>query len=154
MTVAEEAAIQRVLEALDESSSLGKEEQARQIVDLLALGIPPSSFKQGPGERRIYPHSLDVNGFAVTTAPKDLTIFGPFGPIIALSVDTTNTTSDAILQGEDTQAGSALRVRAGRVRRIEFDTPTDSQGVRVNQMKWRLSASATEANKVFLIEVE
>lgn len=149
----EELRLQKILDAMDQSSSLTPEQLTELKNRLAGEAIPPAG-PMGIRERKPYPRSLGVNGFPVTTTPRVLTINGPFGPIVAMSVDTTDTTSDILLQGADAEASAAIRVRAGRVRRIEFDTPTDSTGQRVASMVWTMTASAIEAGKIVLIEVE
>jgi len=121
---------------------------------MYAQGIPATASSI-PVRRgvRLPPRSLNVNGFNLTAAEKILTIEGPFADVTALYVDNTDATYDAIIRFTSLQAAQAIRVRAGKVRRAEFDTPTDSQGGVLAALEIGASATGTQTAPTY-IEVE
>lgn len=146
-------ALQALLALADNGTSLSAEERLALTEELLTRGIPPIT---GSVQDAIvpYPRSADLNGYDVLTGSRPVRLEGPFGPVVALYVDASDTTSDVFLLGEGLSGPQAIRVRGGQKRRLEFYTPTDGSGVRLQRLTFVLWSSATQTGKKIIVEVE
>lgn len=100
-----------------------------------ARGILPGGGSFVGGERYSsprFPRSASPAEVAVDGARHLMRVDGPFGPIITLVV-TNLSNVDALISTEDT-VDEPIYVPSGSVRRLEFFTPNNEDGVRIDSL--------------------
>lgn len=102
---------------------------------------------------RRFPRSANSSGYAADCASRDVQLAGPFGYVTALVIR-NQTTVTLYVYEKGGNLSDAIVVAPGEKRRLEFDTPTDSDGVRVTNLMLTVAHSGTDTENLYWLEVE